>query len=235
MATSGEHTSKRFDSELGDIKDGIIRMGGMVRDQFRSALGGMESGDVALLKQVYDLSYRAQVAEIEIDHKCNRVLAQRQPEAGDLRFILTAFRITKDLERIGTQSAAIAHRVEKLLNEHPINLPRFTDILHCARQTQDMLDNALESFVRSDAVIAANVIRQDEEINEEYDAITRKLIGHMLEFPRSISAGVDFIFIAKSIERIGDHAKNISGSVIFMEKGIDVRRDALEEMERKTS
>ena len=233
VVTSGEHTSKRFDLELEAVLDGVAQMGELVRQQFRLAMESLNSGDMALMKQVLDLGYQVNSLEIDIDRKCNLILAQRQPEAVDLRTILTVLKITTDLERIGDQAELIARRAEMLHQNGGLNLPRSVDISHCASLALSMADKAMEAFSRSDAKIAAQIIRQDKKVNEEYSFITRNLICHMLEDPRFISTALDFLFVAKAIERIGDHAKNISEYVIFMVKGLDVRHVSVEEMEKK--
>lgn len=231
--TNSEHTSRQFDIELEAVRDGVTKMGELVRQQFRLAMESLNSGDTALMKQVLDLGYQVNSLEVEIDRKCNLILAQRQPEAVDLRTILTVLKITTDLERIGDQAELIVRRAEMLFQQGGLNLPRSVDISHCASLALSMADNAMEAFFRSDADIAAQIIRQDKKVNEEYSFITRNLICHMLEDPRFISTGLDFLFVAKAIERIGDHAKNISEYVIFMVKGLDVRHSSIEEMERK--
>lgn len=233
MVTTGKHTSRRFDLELDALIDGVVQMGGLVRQQFRLAMDSLNSGDTALMRRVLDLGYQVNSLEVEIDRKCNLVLAQRQPEAVDLRTILTVLKITTDLERIGDQAELIARRAEMLFQHRGLNLPRSVDISHCASLALSMADNAMEAFTKSDASIATQVIRQDNKVNEEYNFITRNLICHMLEDPRSISTALDFLFVAKAIERIGDHAKNISEYVIFMVTGYDVRHASIEEIERK--
>jgi phosphate transport system protein len=231
--TNSEHTSRQFDIELEAVRDGVTKMGELVRQQFRLAMESLNRGDTALMKQVLDLGYQVNSLEVEIDRKCNLILAQRQPEAVDLRTILTVLKITTDLERVGDQAELIVRRAEMLFQQGGLNLPRSVDISHCASLALSMADNAMEAFSRSDADIAAQIIRQDKKVNEEYSFITRNLICHMLEDPRFISTGLDFLFVAKAIERIGDHAKNISEYVIFMVKGLDVRHSSIEEMEKK--
>lgn len=231
--TNSEHTSRQFDLELEAVRDGVTQMGSLAREQFRLAMKSLTSGDEAAMRQVRDLGYQVNNLEIEIDRKCNFILAQRQPEAVDLRTILTVLKITTDLERIGAQAEQIARRAEMLSQQGGLSLPRSVDISHCASLALNMADNAMEAFAKSDAGIATQVIRQDNKVNDEYNFITRNLIGYTLEDPRSISAVLDFLFVAKAIERIGDHAKNISEYVIFMVKGEDVRHSSIEEMEKK--
>lgn len=231
--TNSEHTSKRFDIELDAVRDSVMQMSQLVREQFRLAIESLNNGDTALIRQVLDLGHQVNSLEVEIDRKCNLILAQRQPEAVDLRTILTVLKITTDLERMGDQAELIVRRAEMLFQLGVLNLSRFFDISHCASLASSMADNAMEAFVQSDASIATQVIRQDTQVNEEYSFITRNLICHMLEDPRYLSAVLDFLFVAKAIERIGDHAKNISEYVIFMVKGYDVRHTSIEEMEKK--
>jgi phosphate transport system protein len=233
MANILEHTSKRFDLELEAVLNGVIQMGELVREQFQLAMESLSNGDVALMKQVLDLGYHVNSLEVEIDHKCNLVLAQRQPEAVDLRTILTVLKITTDLERIGDQAELIARRAETLFQQGGTNLHRSVDIRRCAALALCMLDKALNAFTQSDVNIALQVIREDKNVNEEYSFITRNLICHMLEDPRSISSALDFLFVAKSIERIGDHAKNIAEYVIFMASGKDIRHTSIAELKVK--
>lgn len=230
--TNSEHTSKRFDIELDTVRGSVMQMGRLVREQFRLAIDCLNNSDTALIRQVLDLGYQVNSLEVEIDRKCNLILAQRQPEAVDLRTILTVLKITTDLERIGDQAELIVRRAETLFQLGELNLPHFVDISHCASLALSMADNAMEAFDRSNVSIATEVIRQYEKVNEEYGYITRNLICRMLENPRAITEALDFLFVVKAIERIGDHAKNISEYVIFMVKGHDVRHISIEEMEK---
>ncbi len=231
--TNSEHTSVQFDIELDAIRNAAQQMGELVRKQFRLALESLNSGDRVLVEQVLDLSDQINKLEVEIDGKCNLVLAKRQPEAVDLRTILTVLKITTDLARMGDQAKAIARRAEMLSQQGELKMFRSLNISHCADQVSSMADNSMDAFARSDVSIATQVIRQDSGVNDEYNFITRNLISHMLEDPRTISTGLHFLFIAKAIERIGDHAKNISKYVIFMVKGQDVRHSSIEEIERR--
>ena len=231
--TNNEHTSRQFDIELDAVRSSVMQMGGLVKEQFQLAMESLNSGDTVLMRQVLDLGYQVNGMEVEIDRKCKLILAQRQPEAIDLRTILTVLKITTDLERMGAQTELIVRRAEMLFQSGRLNLPRSVDINNCASLASGMADKSMEAFARSDAGIATQVIRQDKQVNEEYSFITRNLVGCMLEDPRFISAALDFLFVAKAIERIGDHAKNISEYVIFMVTGHDVRHSSIEEMESK--
>jgi len=228
-----EHTSTQFDIELNALRASVMQMGELVREQFRLAMESLEHGDSALMAQVLHLGYQVNKLEIEIDRKCNLILAKRQPEANDLRTILTVLKITTDIERIGDQTELIVHRAETLFQQGALNRPHSIDLNHCAALALNMIDSVMNAFAEFDARIATQVIRQDKEVNEEYSFITRRLIGRIMEDPRAISAMLDFLFIAKSIERIGDHSQNIAEYVIFMVKGNDVRHASIKEMERR--
>lgn len=227
-----EHTSKRFDLELEDVRSSIVQMGELAIKQFKLAMEILQSGDPVLIKLVFSLGQQVNALEVEIDRKCNLVLAQRQPEANDLRRILTVLKITSDIERIGDQTELIIRRAETLFQQGGLKLPRSADIDRCATLALSMVCDAVDAFSKFDSKLAARIIDQDIKVNEEYAIITRNLIGHMLEDPRTISSALDFLFVAKAIERIGDHAKNISEHVIFMVTGHDVRHVPIEEMRR---
>ncbi len=234
MTTTRVHTSNQFDIELETVRQNTIRMGELALQQFDLAIQSLESGNSAIMTQALDIGYQVNNLEIEIDHKCKLILAQRQPEANDLRLILTLLKITTDLERIGDQSELIVHRAKMLYQRDGHNYTHFSEIARCASEATIMATNAMSAFTQSDTNIAAGIIRQDIRLNDEYGYITRSLICHMMEDPRSITAALDILFIAKAIERIGDHAKNIAEYVIFMVKGRDVRHASIEEMENQS-
>lgn len=143
--TNSEHTSKRFDIELDVVRDSVMQMGRLVGEQFRLAIESLNNGDTALIRQVLDLGHQVNSLEVEIDRKCNLILAQRQPEAVDLRTILTVLKITTDLERMGDQAELIVRRAEMLFQLGELNHPRFLDISHCASLASSMTDNAMEA------------------------------------------------------------------------------------------
>lgn len=217
-----EHTSKRFDIELNAVKNSILQMGKQVSEQFRHSMLCVNNGDILLIQQVLDAGRDVNRMEVEIDHKCNLILAQRQPEANDLRLILTALKITTCLEQIGNQTELIARKAE-LLSQRGDSTLGSTDIDHSFNLVQDMLDKVLRAFSSFDADIADEVIRQDIQVGKESNFTTRNLVSRMLEDPRLISSALDFLFISKAIELIGNQAKNIAEYTIFMVQGIDVR------------
>ncbi len=227
-----EHTSRRFDLELEDVRDSIMKMGELAISQFSLALECLERCDRPLMSRVMELGQQVNSLEVEVDSKCKLVLARRQPEANDLRVILTVLKITGDIERMGDQAELIIRRAETLRCEEAVSLPR-PDLRRCASLALGMARDALDAFAASDTAIASRVIRQDLNVNEEYRSVTRKLISHMLEDSGYVPAALDVLFVAKAIERIADHAKNIAEYVIFMVKGDDVRHASIEDMEKK--
>lgn len=230
---SGEHTSKRFDEELESVRAQVLQMGGLVESQIQLAIESLISGDVALMNQVIDDDYRVNLMEVEIDEQCNNILVRRQPAAGDMRMITTVIKTITDLERIGDEAEKIARMAKLLSQKERLHLPRYSEVKHASEIALEMLRRSLDAYARLDIMTAAQVIRQDELVDEEFRSIMRYLITFMMEDPRTISTSLEILFVAKAIERIGDHAKNISEYVVYMVKGRDVRHVAVEEIERE--
>jgi phosphate transport system protein len=230
---SSEHTSKQFDAELEEVRAQVLQMGGLVEKQVKEAVESLLSGDVAQMDHVIANDHRVNALEVEIDENCNKIIARRQPAAGDLRLVMTIIKTITDLERIGDESEKIA-RMGKLLAQRDRNVvPRNQEIRHVADMALGMLRNSLDAFARLDLALAAQVVRQDEAVDEEFRSIIRYLITFMMEDPRTISMALEILFVAKAIERIGDHAKNMSEYVVYMVKGRDVRHVTVEEIERE--
>jgi len=230
---STEHTSKQFDAELEAVRARVLQMGGLVESQIRLAIEALVSGDVPLMNRIINDDHRVNAMEVEIDESCNQIIARRQPAAGDLRMVMTVIKTITDLERIGDEAEKIA-RMGKLLSQRKsLILPRYTEIQRAAEMALDMLRKSLDAFARLDLAYAAQVVRQDELVDEEFRTIMRYLITFMMEDPRTISTALEILFVAKAIERIGDHAKNMSEYVIYMVKGKDVRHVTVEEIERE--
>ena len=227
-----EHTSKKFDSELEGIRTQVLQMGGMVELQIVKAMEGLSNGDLLLIDQVIENDNRVNLLEIELDEACNQVIAKRQPTAVDLRMVSTVQKTITDLERIGDEAKKIA-KTAKLHHNTPSPFTPPIRLNHIADAVVDMLRTALDSYARLDTVSAAQVVRQDKEVDAEFKGIMRQLITYMMEDPRTISQAIELMFVAKSVERIGDHAKNIAEYVVYMVKGRDVRHTSLEEIERE--
>ena len=230
---SSEHTSKQFDTELEAIRARVLQMGGMVENQIRLAIESLITGDVELMNRVIEDDHRVNALEVEIDESCNHVLVRRQPAAGDLRMITTVIKTITDLERIGDEAEKIARMAKMLSQKESLRHPRYTQIKQASDIAMDMLRKSLDAFARLDLAMAAQVVRQDELVDEEFRSIMRYLITFMMEDPRTISTSLEIVFVAKAIERIGDHAKNMSEYVVYMVKGRDGRHVTVEELERE--
>jgi phosphate transport system protein len=228
-----EHTSKQFDAELEAVRARVLQMGGLVESQVQLALEALINGDVALMNRVIEDDHRVNAMEVEIDESCNQIIALRQPAAGDLRMIMTVIKTITDLERIGDEAEKIARMAKLLSQRERLHLPRHPEVKHAAEMALDMLRKSLDAFARLDLSCAVQVVRQDEQVDEEFRSIMRYLITFMMEDPRTISTALEILFVAKAIERIGDHAKNMSEYVVYMVKGRDVRHVTVEEIERQ--
>ena len=211
----------------------VLQMGGLVESQIRLAVDALVSGDVALMNRIIADDHRVNAMEVEIDESCNHIIARRQPAAGDLRMVMTVIKTITDLERIGDEAEKIARMAKLLSQRERLILPRYNEIKHAAELALDMLRKSLDAFARLDLACAAQVVRQDELVDEEFRTIMRYLITFMMEDPRTISTALEILFVAKAIERIGDHAKNMSEYVVYMVKGRDVRHVTVEEIERE--
>ncbi|MDP1995918.1 MAG: phosphate signaling complex protein PhoU [Gallionella sp.] len=231
--TSSDHISRQFDTELEAIRANVLQMGGLVENQIKSAVESLISGDVALMTRVIEDDHRVNAMEVKIDENCSQVIARRQPTAGDLRLIMAVVKTITDLERIGDEAEKIARMAKLLSQKNTLNLPRYHEIKHAADLALNMLRQSLDAFARLDVAMAAQVVRLDEQVDEEFRAIMRYLITFMMEDPRTISTSLEILFVAKAIERIGDHAKNMSEYVIYMVKGRDVRHVTVDEIDRE--
>ena len=229
-----EHTSKQFDADLENIRTRVLQMGGMVELQIIKAVEGLVGGDLVLIDQVIDNDQRVNQIEVELDETCSQIIAKRQPAAVDLRMIMTVIKTITDLERVGDEAKKIAKMAKALHSAEMQFVPR-VELRHAANLAVEMLRKSLDAFARLDLNAAAQVVRQDKEVDAEFKGIMRQLITFMMEDPRTISRGLEVLFIAKAIERIGDHAKNMSEYVVYMVKGRDVRHIGLEEIEREVA
>jgi phosphate transport system protein len=230
---NSDHISRQFDADLETIRASVLQMGGLVESQIKSAVESLLSGDTALMAQVIDNDRRVNTLEVKIDEACSQLIARRQPAAGDLRLVMAVIKTITDLERIGDEAEKIARMAKLLSQKTGLVLPRYQEIKHASDIALYMLRKSLDAFARLDIAMAAQVVRQDDQVDEEFRAIMRYLITFMMEDARTISTSLEILFVAKAIERIGDHAKNISEYVIYMVKGRDVRHITADEIERE--
>ncbi len=230
-----EHTSKQFDQELEAVRARVLQMGGLVEEQIINSVEALASGNVDLANTVMANDHRVNALEVGLDEECSMIIARRQPTASDLRMLLTVIKTITDLERIGDEASKVARMAKLIYETDRIVSPRFTEIKHMTTIVLDMLRKALDGFARLEVSNATQIARLDESVDEEYRMVLRHLVTYMMEDPRTISMFIEIIFAAKAIERIGDHAKNMSEYVVYMVKGKDVRHTSVEEMEREVS
>lgn len=229
-----EHTFKQYDAELEAVRGKVLEMGGLVEQQIVQALEALVKLDQNLAKEVMENDHRVNALEVRIDEDCSHIIARRQPAAGDLRMIMMIVKTITDLERIGDEATKIARTAQKIFEEDRMYKPRFNEIKAMVTLVREMLRTSLDGFARLDVSKTVEVARQDEQVDEQFRAAMRQLITFMLEDPRTISMSLEVLFVAKAIERIGDHAKNIAEYVVYMVKGKDVRHISVSEMERET-
>jgi phosphate transport system protein len=230
-----DHTSKQFGNEMEAIRGAVLTMGGMVERQIRRAIDVFGNGDADPLTPILDDERIVNNMQIEIDRQCGNVIVRRQPAAIDLRIVMTVIQIVNDLERVGDEAKKIALRARPLAGiEEPSAPVCENEIGHISEMARAMLRAALDAYARLDVAAAAEVIARDEQVDIEFAAITRRLMDGMMQDPRTIAATLDALFIAKSIERIGDHATNIAEYVIHIVRGKDMRHAPLEDIRRET-
>lgn len=220
---STEHLSRQFDTDLEDIRSRVLQMGGVVEAQILGAISAFSSGDNDVISRVIDGERRVNTLEKEIDDACVHVVARRQPAASDLRLIMGISKIVTDLERIGDEAEKIARMARSIYGRGAPSIPRFVDVRQTGNMAVALLRRVLDAMARLDADEAEKLIAEDRLIDTEFRAIVRQLITYMMEDPRTISTALDIVWIAKAIERVGDHAKNIAEQVIYIVHGTDVR------------
>jgi phosphate transport system protein len=232
-----EHTHKQFDADMEAIRSGVLSMGGIVETQLARAIELLEREQEsdALLDAVGADEQSINQMQVDMDQQCSMIIARRQPAAIDLRMILTVTKIVNDLERVGDEVKKIARRAADTAQYQRLAQVRHFDVSRAAARARDTLQLALDAFARLDVNAAAEVIDMDEEIDAAFAAILRQLISYMMEDPRTISPALEIVFVAKSIERIGDHAKNIAEAVVQVVRGIDVRHATAEQIRAEVS
>ena len=230
---SEKHLSTQFDAELNGISNRVLEMGGLVESQVSQALYALVNFSDTTATQVLREEERVNQMEVEIDHDLSAIIARRQPTARDLRLLIAISRTIANLERVGDEGARIARTVQRLINtggSARMRLP-VSDLTFAADLAVAQLRKALDAFARLDTAKALEVLKQDDQIDQEFDGLLRKLITYMMEDPRTITASIDLVFVAKAIERIGDHAKNLAEAIIYVVKGTDVRHHSVEAVE----
>ncbi len=229
-ANLGQHISRRFNEDLEHLRSRVLSMGGFVEQQLNQAVTALVEGDSALGEAVARNDFQVNAMEVAIDEECQRILATRAPAAGDLRVVLAVIKSITDLERVGDECEKIGYIGSRLAaQERPAD--KYRELKHLGRVVQDMLHAALDAYARLDSEAALHVAQQDRAVDEEYEAIQRQCITFMMEDPRTIRRALDSLLIARALERIGDHAKNLCEYVIYMVHGKDIRHTRLEDVE----
>jgi phosphate transport system protein len=230
---SEKHLSTQFDAELSAISNRVLEMGGLVESQVTQGLYALTNFSLETAGQVLQQEERVNQMEVEIDRDLSAIIARRQPTARDLRLLIAVSKTIANLERVGDEAARIARTVQRLINTGvssrlrlPVNDLQFEADLAIAQ-----LRKALDAFARLDTAKALEVLKQDDQIDQEFDGLLRKLITYMMEDPRTISSSIDLVFVAKAIERVGDHAKNLAEAIIYVVKGTDVRHTSMADVE----
>ncbi len=218
-----QHLSSQFDEDLARLRTHVLQMGGLVETQVSSAIDAYSTGEVASVKTIVETDRKVNELEKAIDDDCAHIIAKRQPTASDLRLVLGISKIVTDLERAGDEAKKIAKGVRRIYENGQMPSQYGVGIRHLAEAALAMIREALDAFARLDTAQASTVIRADSEVDVEFKSIIRQLITHMMEDPRTITTSIDIITIARAIERIGDHAKNVSEQVIYVVEGRDIR------------
>ncbi len=229
----GHHISGQFNKELEDVRNKVLTMGGLVEQQIELAVTAFSTGDVEMAELVIKQDNQVDALEMAIDKECMQILALRQPAAFDLRLLITVIKVVNDLERVGDMAERIAEMAIQLSGGDSNKHDQYYELEHMAELVQGMLHGALDVFARMNVDDVTNITGLDENVDREYASIIRQLITRMMEDPRNVTRMMDVLWIARSLERIGDHACNICEHLIYMIKGEDVRHLTQEQLERR--
>ena len=227
-----KHTLTQFDNELESLERRIVLLGETVCRQVVRAMDGLTTGNPDLIEEVIRTEKAINQEEVALDETCIEMIARFQPAANDLRLLMTVMEMVTDLERVGDEAKKIAKAARPIIESDARFVPT-VELHHVSNMAVGMLRAALDAFVRRDPSATAGILRQDKEVDAIFKGIVRQLATFMMEDPRLISRSLDVLFIAKSIERIGDHATNVAEQVVYMVKGLDVRHKSIEGIEQQ--
>lgn len=225
----GQHISHRYTQNLEDIRNQVLKMGGLVESQAENAVKAMLERNAELAKKVATSDYKVNKMEVAIDESCVQVIARRQPAASDLRLVIAVVKVITDLERIGDEAEKIGRYSIKLAKEQTVT-GMHSELLHLSILVLSMLHDALDAFARMDTDQALKIIAMGDKVNQEYNLLSRLLISHMMEDPRNIKNVLRVTWCARSLERIGDHSRNISEYVVYLVKGKDIRHTNIDDV-----
>lgn len=226
-----EHTNKQFEADLASVRSQFLQMGGVVEAMIQEAMQAVPTGDMELVEKVREREKQVNRHEVEIDERISLILARHQPTAIDLRTMLAVSKMLTDMERCGDEAEKIVNAVRRMYEADQRFIP-VIELHHMASSVGRMLHEVLDAFARLDPIQAAQVVRKDKEVDREWKSTLRNLITYMMEDPRTISRAIDLVFIARALERIGDHAKNMAERVIYLVRGADVRHTGAKNAER---
>lgn len=226
-----KHISSQFDAELNVATSRLMEMGGMVESQMRLAMEALKNFDTERAQEVLKIESEVNAFEVEIDREISSIISRRQPTARDLRLLIAISKATTNLERAGDEASRIARMVQSIMHDGvPRPLP-VGDLQLAFELAMIQMRKALDAFARMDAHMALEILKEDDAIDVEFNGFMRKLVTYMMEDPRTITASLDMVFIAKAVERIGDHAKNLAEQIIFITRGTDIRHAPMETVE----
>ncbi len=226
-----EHTNKQFDADLERIRTELLQMGGLVESMIQDAVDALTTGELPLVERVREREKQVNQHEVDIDERITQILARHQPAAIDLRMLLAVTKMLTDMERSGDEADKIAAMARRVHEDDRRFMP-VIELRHMANYVVTMMRQVMDAFARHDSILAATVVRSDKEVDKEWKSALRNLISYMIEDPRTISRAIDLMFIARSLERIGDHCKNMAERVIYMVHGADVRHKGVKMAER---
>ena len=224
-----QHISGQFNTELEELRNQMLEMGGKVEQQLSGAIEALIDRDSGEAEQIISRDHEVNKMEMSIDDQCASILARRQPAASDLRLVVAIIKVNTDLERVGDEAAKIARQAVRL-SEDNMSPTNFIEIRHIGTHVAAMLRRSLDAFARLDVQMAVEVVRDDNYVDKEYGSALRSLMTFMMEDPRAIGAIINEMWALRSLERIGDHASNIAEQVIYLVRGLDVRHGRLDEL-----
>ena len=226
-----KHLSSQFDLELNNVSSRLMEMGGLVESQIQQAIYALSLFVVEVADQVIATEKRVNAMEVEIDREISTIIAKRQPTANDLRLLIALSKATANLERAGDEANKIARMVKSMASSGIYKSLPSSELRLSSELASGLIRKSLDAFARLDTSTALSIMKEDDLIDKEFDGFVRKLITYMMEDPRTITPSLDLLFVAKALERIGDHAKNIAELIIYIVKGEDVRHASIEHIE----
>jgi len=226
-----KHLSSQFDNELNGVSSRLMEMGGLVESQIQQAVYSLSLFVENVADSVIENENKVNAMEVEIDRELSSIIGRRQPTANDLRLLMAISKATANLERAGDEAAKLARMVKSIMSQGYCRSMPSSELRLATELASNLLRKSLDAFARLDTATAVSILKEDDLIDKEFDGFVRKLITYMMEDPRTISAGLDLLFVAKALERIGDHAKNIAELIIYIVKGEDIRHSSIEHIE----